>query len=132
MDEKIPRSKTLLLVIKLSVLALLICVALWHTDVSSLVGFLNVRMLGYALLLQPFAFLTAVMLAKRYAVLLQSPASRDPAFHSFESGNTKDNAGFFLSFFFLFVSSSLCGNISKGMRNVSNNDIYKRDLIVCS
>jgi uncharacterized protein (TIRG00374 family) len=65
--------KGMSLTIKLIVLASFIALAFWKMDISSMFGFLNVRIVLYIVLLQPLAFLCALALAKRYSVLLQNP-----------------------------------------------------------
>jgi len=64
--------KALSIALRLIILAVLVALAIWKTDVSSLFGYFNLRIGAYMLLLQPLAFMCAVFLAKRYSVLLQS------------------------------------------------------------
>jgi uncharacterized protein (TIRG00374 family) len=59
---------------RLGALALLVALALWKADLSTVSTFLSGRTFVYVLILQPIALLCAVFLAKRYAVLLQNPS----------------------------------------------------------
>jgi hypothetical protein len=61
---------------KLLILLALIIVTLWKTDAASLASHLDLRILGYIILLQPLAFMCAVFLGKRYSVLLRSDEVR--------------------------------------------------------
>jgi uncharacterized protein (TIRG00374 family) len=68
--------KALNISIKLLILLALIIVTLWKTNAASLASHLDLRILGYMMLLQPLALMCAVFLGKRYSVLLRSDEVR--------------------------------------------------------